>query len=283
MLYFFAGSCSDMQRGEQRMRSLVQQWRKVAKRIPGVARLYCHLRSRYVDSRRAYIDVKRRIGKETDRQIGNGVEGIFTDIFEKRGWGWFAQSVSGRGSDRDQTKVITKELPRLCREFNVTSILDIPCGDFYWMQCVDLSGIDYTGADIVAELVRRNRERYEREHVCFRKIDLITGELPKRDLILCRDCLVHLSFKDIFASLRNIACCESKYLLTTTFTSRMDNQDIMTGEWRPLNFEIPPFSLPRPIRIIKEGLADRNGMYSDKSLGLWEIEGMRERLSSWCE
>ena len=63
----------------------------------------------------------------------------------------------------------------------------------------------------------------------------------------------------------------SQYLLTTSFTDRQDNKDIITGEWRPLNLQIAPFSLPKPIRIINEKCTQKKSSYADKSLGLWKI------------
>jgi hypothetical protein len=43
-------------------------------------------------------------------------------------------------------------LPALWRDLGVASILDIPCGDFAWMQQVDLSGFRYIPAPYVAVL-----------------------------------------------------------------------------------------------------------------------------------
>jgi hypothetical protein len=41
--------------------------------------------------------------------------------------------------------------------------------------------------------------------------------------------------------------------------------------WRPLNLEIAPFNLGKPIALINEDSKERRGKYSDKSLGLWKI------------
>ena len=61
--------------------------------------------------------------------------------------------LSGSGSNLIQTKTINQELPKIFLEFNIITVLDIPCGDFYWMRVLDLRNIKYLGADIVREIV----------------------------------------------------------------------------------------------------------------------------------
>jgi hypothetical protein len=103
----------------------------------------------------------------------------------------------------------------------------------------------------------------------------ITKIIPSKvDLILCRDCLFHLSYKDIFSALKNFKKSKSRFLLTTTFTNRTKNRNIFSGGWRPINLELPPFNLPRPVKIINENCTEADGKYSDKSLGLWNLESI---------
>jgi hypothetical protein len=208
-------------------------------------------------------------------------ENIFTNIYHGNAWHG-KDSVSGTGSDTYQTRVVIRELPEVFVNFNIATMLDIPCGDFHWMSNVNTKSINYIGADIVNDLVGKNREKFRGEKVSFQKLDLMKDKLPKVDLVFCRDCLVHLSFKDIFLALHNICNSESKYLLTTTFTDRKKNHDIRTGQWRVINLEVAPFLLPRPLKIINEECTEDSGNYKDKSLGLWRIEDIRESLTKHC-
>jgi hypothetical protein len=203
-------------------------------------------------------------------------EDVFTDIYRGKQFGG-TNSSSGPGSDLFQTRVVRNELPAVCRHFAVHAMLDIPCGDFYWMRHVNLEGTDYTGADIVTDLIRGNSQ-YETPDVHFCKLNLIDDKLPKVDLVFCRDCLVHLSFRDAFIALHNICDCGSTYLLTTTFTSRPHNRDIATGQWRTLNLEVPPFLFPPPLKTINEECHEVDGAFSDKSLGLWRVEDIGKCL-----
>lgn len=217
----------------------------------------------------------RGIGKRGPLPKKDDPEAVFTEIFERNAWGG-VDSVSGPGSDDLQTRVVVGELSAVLRDYGIKRMLDVPCGDFHWMRHVGLEGVDYTGADIVAELVRSNNARFGRAGLQFRKLDLTRDPLPEVDLVFCRDCLVHLSFEDASRALANIRGSRSGYLLSTTFTARTTNEDIKTGGWRPLNLELAPFALPKPLKIITEGCTENDGIYRDKSLGLWRISDLPE-------
>lgn len=195
---------------------------------------------------------------------------IFTEIYRRNEWG-DSDSVSGTGSNLKETQKIRAELPKLFRELEIRSLLDIPCGDFFWMRTVDLGEIRYMGADIVSDLVVANQEKYGGPLRKFLHLDLLTEDLPQVDLVLCRECFVHFSFEDIFKALRNIRRSGSTYLLMTHYPTRRLNVDIPTGLWRTLNFEISPFHFPPPKRIINEGSSAGRG---DKSLALWNISDL---------
>jgi len=202
---------------------------------------------------------------------------IFNKIYRRNEWGG-KESVSGRGSDLSQTRAIIEDFPTLFREFSISTMLDIPCGDFHWMQHVDLSEISYIGADIVDELVKLNAKKYSTDQIGFNKIDLIKDKLPCVDLVFCRDCLVHLSFQDALKALSNISSSGSKFILTTSFTDRHINKDIQTGQWRTLNLGQPPFNFPKPLKIIVENCTEGDGIYRDKSLCLWRLQDIKECL-----
>jgi len=193
---------------------------------------------------------------------------IFTEIYERMAWQG-VESASGPGSSLEQTKELRERLPDLFRRYKVSTLLDIPCGDLNWMQFVDLSGVEYIGADIVEELIEKNKKKFKMPFLC---LDISTDPLPKVDLILCRDCLVHFSYLDVVSTLGNIVRSGSKYLLTTTFPNRTKNVDIETGQWHPYNLTKKPFNLPQPLFLLNEKCTQGNGMYADKSLGLWCIK-----------
>jgi len=204
------------------------------------------------------------------------MEYTFTKVYRTHRFGGKV-SASGPGSDLTKTEAIRQALPSLIKELSIKTVLDAPCGDFYWMRNTRLDIEKYIGADIVAEIIKQNRKNYGSKNIEFRILNIAKDRLPKADVILCRDCLVHFSFKDIFAALKNFKRSRSTYLLTTTFTEHSANVDIVTGEWQPLNLQLPPFNFPDPIRSINERYLEYEKIYQDKSLALWRIEDISVR------
>lgn len=180
-------------------------------------------------------------------------------------------SRSGPGSDLEQTRRVRSLLPDLFRRLGVTTLLDLPCGDWHWMAALDLGSIHYIGGDLVPEIVDRNRQEYGRARREFLQLDLTASPLPRADLLLCRDCLVHLSFRDIRLALENLHRSRIPFVLSTTFPGQERNDDVRTGDWRPLNLQAPPFSFPRPRELLSEGCTEAEGRFGDKSLGLWRV------------
>ena len=198
---------------------------------------------------------------------------VFAEIHDRNYWG-DSHSVSGGGSNLEQTAQLREFLPLLIREHGIRSLLDLPCGDFFWMKEVDLGSCEYVGADIVDSLVQSNQQLYGRPGRNFLTLDLIADQLPPVDLIFCRDCLVHLSVTQIRQALANLFRSGARYLLTTTFPQVGMNREIVTGQWRPLNLQRFPFDFPAPLRLFNEGCTQQDGEYGDKSLGLWRLDDL---------
>jgi SAM-dependent methyltransferase len=205
------------------------------------------------------------------------MQDIFTKYFETN-FRADGESVSWPWSNSEQSKYIVRMLPDLFDKFDIKSILDIPCGDFNRMQKIDFSYIKYIGADIVDPLIAQNKKRYPNTE--FKVLDIKNDKLPKCDLVLVRDCLVHFSNIDIFKALQNICNSWSKYLLVTCFPNRMINEQIETWSRHTINFEQAPFNFPKPIQTINEACTEGGGIYTEKSLCLWEIEQIKSVLSN---
>lgn len=200
---------------------------------------------------------------------------IFTSFYNKNSWRG-KESVSGPGSDYEQTKFLIPELDILLQELKIGSILDAPCGDFNWMRRVNLNGIRYHGVDIVDKLIESNSQKYRKRNVSFSVLDIVNDEIPTVDLVIVRDCLVHLPLKDIVKVINNIKNSKSKYLLTTNFLWEHlgCNSEIQAGGWRRINLCSEPFNFKYPDKIIIEGNIQSNDR--DKTMSLWKVEDLPE-------
>jgi hypothetical protein len=206
-----------------------------------------------------------------------GAEKLFTRIYRRNAW-LGQESSSGPGSSQAQTAELRRRLPALLRDLDCRTLLDASCGDFHWMSQTPLELESYIGADIVAEIVARNQGRHEDATHRFLCLDIRCTPLPRVDVILCRDALVHFSDRDVWRALANFRCSGSTWLLATTFPGRPANAAIVTGEWRPLNLEAPPFNLPPPLHRLDERYLLEDGRFADKSLALWPLAALAASL-----
>lgn len=190
---------------------------------------------------------------------------IFADIYRNNYWGGL-ESRSGTGSDMGQTDVIRRELPLLLKRRNIWSILDIPCGDFNWMQHVDLSMVRYIGADIVPDIIKDNKRKFPTKD--FRVLDITKDKLPEVDAIFCRDLLGHFSNENVERALEVVRASGAKYLIATSFPFVSKMMDIEDGKWRPINLEHYDMA---PVEYIDEELFDNRGINVGKFMGVFKI------------
>lgn len=195
----------------------------------------------------------------------------FTEIYRENRWGGI-ESRSGLGSDKSAVTLVKLGIARVIAATAAKSILDCACGDFNWMSDVmrEFQHIEYTGVDLVDEMIAENKKKYQMKNVEFKCLDITTEALPTADLVICRDCLVHLSFQDIENFLSNFLRSGSKFLLTTSFGDRK-NVEVPNNQtrWRTISLQKPPFNLPAPMISFNEK-ADEP--YCDKSLYLYRRE-----------
>jgi hypothetical protein len=190
---------------------------------------------------------------------------VFSEIYHKNLW-QDLESVSGRGSTLARAATIMAQLPPLLKDLGAATLLDAPCGDFNWMRHTKLDGIKYIGADVVPALVARNRRLYGGEGRTFVVLDVTKNKLPRADAILCRDCLIHLSFARIHAAVANFKRSGARHLLCTTHPTVRQNEDCPDGGWRSVNLQLPPFNFPPPLKLIVEDAE------LGKCLGVWRLD-----------
>jgi 2-polyprenyl-3-methyl-5-hydroxy-6-metoxy-1,4-benzoquinol methylase len=223
------------------------------------------------DSARPPVLAHQRFVADRDQFADMNLQQRFQRIHDTNLWG-AAESVSGLGSEIDATAILRAELPALLKRLQAASLLDAPCGDAGWIGRIDL-GVRVTGIDIVPDLIEALRVRAARDEIAgdYRLADITADPLPRCDAVLCRDCLVHLSFANIGRAVENFRRSGARWLITTTFPELQANQDCEDGDWRALNFERAPFSWGAPAELINENCMEAGGGWRDKSLGVWRL------------
>ena len=223
------------------------------------------------DSDRPPVLAHQRFVDARESFAGLDLAQRFRRIHDTNLWGAVA-STSGLGSELDATAVLRAELSGLFQRLGVTSLLDAPCGDAGWINRADL-GVRYVGIDIVSELIARLRDRAASGELTgeYHLADITTDPLPRCDAILCRDCLVHLSFANIGRAVANFRESGAIWLVATTFPEWQGNVDCEDGDWRALNFERTPFNWGPPVELLNENCLEAGGGWRDKSLGVWRL------------
>jgi len=176
-------------------------------------------------------------------------------------------SWDGPGSTLDGAQAVVLWLPKLITKLGIKTILDAPCGDWTWMKHVDLFGVDYTGWDVdevriekcdnTVNTPRGSRARTTAKKVRFEEVNLLkVRDVPKVDLIICRDFLSCLLDEHIQHVLTRFKLSGSTWLLITTYpgASNEYTYDPSQQTWdgyleRPVNLEGPPWNLEPVARV----------------------------------
>jgi hypothetical protein len=195
----------------------------------------------------------------------------FAGMYHRNIWG-DSESRSGSGSSLANTQQLRGKLPILLSDLNVRSLLDMPCGDWAWMQHVDLSGIDsYIGGDVVPELIEGLLERHAAPGRAFVVLDALSSDLPSVDAVMVRDLLGHLDRAQVRRLVRNVKRSGAMWLLVTHYPDVDQNVEVGMGGWRPQNLTLAPYRWPEPQRLLWERPRDER---PDKTLAVWSLAGL---------
>lgn len=179
-------------------------------------------------------------------------EQLFTDIYNNNSWG-SKETLSGPTSSLERTSELRISLLNLFTDLEVQSIIDIGCGDWNWMQYVDLSDISYLGVDIVRPLIDTLQKKYTKSNVNFQKMDVLVDPPETADLWLARDFCCFYTPKEIQQFFQKFLESQSKFLAVTSIETRTPFQETLLGSWKPLNLLAAPLELPEPMAEYNDG------------------------------
>ncbi|WP_052265301.1 class I SAM-dependent methyltransferase [Ruegeria sp. ANG-R] len=205
-------------------------------------------------------------------------EGV-RDAFEHKNWGDRNTPRSGSGSTLDATAPLRGALPAIFERYSVKTFLDAPCGDWTWMQEVDLNGVHYIGGDISLEVVESVKEKHQALGREFFHLDITSDPLPKADLMMCRDCLFHLKWWLRWEFFENFAKSDIPYLLTTKHHNARNAKLRDNAAFKLFNPCAAPFNFPEPVEEISE-----TGPYNDDPEFLQTRAGRQQRsVAIWSK
>jgi|TARA_R110000787_G_scaffold336_8_gene1249 hypothetical protein len=165
------------------------------------------------------------------------------------------ESLSGNTSSLLQTYHLRENMKTILADVN--SVADCPCGDWNWMRSVKLDGIDYTGYDILPDVINSNKERFPKYN--FELFDAVTEVLPKVDLIICKDFLNHLHDAVIEQVIENFKKSKSTYLLATYYIKSIINN--MGDNWGWKELDPSKYGLNEPINVFMDTPKRSHGLY----------------------
>lgn len=209
-------------------------------------------------------------------------------IFEDRDWsrGTVGVSKSGFNATLRATKRLRAALPRLFDTYKVTRFVDAPCGDFFWMQHVDLTGIHYTGWEISTALNDFNQQ-FSSPSRHFALGDITSDPLPAADMLMVRDCLVHLTFEMRWAFFDNFLASDIPWLLVTSWVRPENRWVYKNGGEKSFNMQAEPFSFGPPVEFILETAdtlpegEESNLESNHRGMGLWHRDAIAARVAEF--
>lgn len=190
----------------------------------------------------------------------------FDRIYERNEWNG-VETRSGPGSGSAATRALDRVLQAIVRAFDVHSVLDVGCGENFWMS--DLP--NYLGIDVSAVAIARARVLHPDRQYEVRDARLLMG--ISADLIICRDVIQHLSSRSALRVLDAIKRSGSRLLFASTYLNTQ-NFEIVDGAFYAPDLTQPPFSMPMPELLVFDGYDYEHGAPSRdarKFLGLWQI------------
>jgi SAM-dependent methyltransferase len=169
----------------------------------------------------------------------------FSKIVASKSWGEGA----GFGSDPENVPHYAPMLQNLLRELNVQSVLEVGCGNWSLCCSIDWSGIDYTGLDVIPELIESNAATYGTPNVRFICGDALTVDLPAADLLIVKDVLQHWTPDEVAMFLPRLR--QYRYCLVTNDVDAPELMPKWETRWRPVDLTKPPYCLPGELRLVQ--------------------------------
>mmetsp|Transcript_6225 Transcript_6225/g.17371 ORF Transcript_6225/g.17371 Transcript_6225/m.17371 type:complete len:323 (-) Transcript_6225:129-1097(-) len=150
----------------------------------------------------------------TEGCFTGSISAAFSRIYAEKEWlaRPNAQALSGLGSSEEATGAFREYLETFLKERHFASVVDAGCGHWPsgYQRCMHWQNVHYTGIDVVDDVLAENKayfdDRRRADHgfasTSFQRGDLCE-ELPRADLLLVKDVLMHLPNQAVHAFLES--------------------------------------------------------------------------------
>lgn len=169
------------------------------------------------------------------RKIPWPTKDAMEQVYEKNLWGGQEfDFYSGEGShNRELVEPYIAVLKSFLTSFKEApfTVCDLGCGDFNVGQELVKYTKNYIAVDIVENLINHNKEKFKKENLEFRCIDIAVDDLPPGDCAILRQVLQHLSNAEVQEVLHKMS--DFKYVIITEHVPNGDfipNKDIISGQ-----------------------------------------------------
>jgi len=187
---------------------------------------------------------------------------LFENIYKNKIWNNGDNNIplSGPGSSIKNAIKCSVLLDDFIISNECKNILDLGCGDLTWISKTSFfnnNNINYTGVDIVENLINTHIKSYPKKH--FIITDIINYKnLEHFDIIIIRDVIFHLKNEEILKILCNIKY-KFKYLLITSCLNSINNDNFDKWHFAEKNIHLEPFNISKKFKIgIFENKFNRN-------------------------
>ncbi len=177
-------------------------------------------------------------------QATGDIEATFNHIYENALWGrnQDGEGFSGEGSTAENTVLYVKFLEDFIHYNDIQTVLDVGCGDWTFSKHIRWGKTRYTGIDVVKSVIEKNQVKFSSPTITFIHCDENFSNLPKTDLMICKDVLQHLPNESILLLLNQL----SKFkhcLITNDIDEWSTNKPIKAGDYRAIDLQKSPFNV----------------------------------------
>jgi SAM-dependent methyltransferase len=191
------------------------------------------------------------------------IKQFFTSIYADRGFKGVTgkDSLSGPGSEGEFAEIKKRFLLDIVWRYEIKKVLDVGCGDFYWMRDIVKIFDTYHGIDIVESVIEENTKNFSDKRVSFECCNILEDGLSlcrhlswsrPTDLILCFDVFLHLLDDEIHQLLEQLRANSKdwRYLAITNLHECRDTIQ-PKSRWERINVQYfaPELFTKQPISI----------------------------------